>query len=165
MTGSPPKALESAGKGDYGLTPQVILPKLHATSRRQALQLLVEAAAEHHAIDPRLALDAVQMRERLSGTGVGEGVAIPHARLTGLNQPIIVFARLEPPVDFGAVDGLPADLVALLLTPAENGADHLKALARISRLLRRPEARDALRAARGLDGLLAVFEDRPSNAA
>jgi PTS system nitrogen regulatory IIA component len=138
--------------------PNLILPRLHATSRRQALQLLIEAAAEHHPINARIALDAALLRERLSGTGMGEGVAIPHARVPGLAATVSVFARLEPAVDFGAMDGLPADLVVLLLTPSENGADHLKALAEASRFLRRSETRSALREARGLEGLLTVFE-------
>jgi PTS system nitrogen regulatory IIA component len=149
---------QQAGGQPAHCTPNVILPKLHATSRRQALQLMIEAARDIATFDARLALDAALLRERLSGTGVGEGVAIPHARIAGLEAAILVFARLEPAVDFGAMDGLPADLVLLLLTPAENGADHLKALASASRLLRRPGIRDKLRAARGLEGLLAVFE-------
>jgi nitrogen PTS system EIIA component len=142
--------------------PSAILPRVHATSRRQALQLLIEAAADVAPIDVRAALDAALLRERLSGTGVGEGVAIPHARLLGLKAPISVFARLEPPVDFGAMDALPADLAILLLTPAEAGADHLKALAEASRVLRRSEVREKLRAARGLEGLLAVFAGEAS---
>lgn len=140
------------------LVPDIVLPRLHATSRRQALQLMVEAAAEVAPLDPRVALDAALLRERLSGTGVGEGVAIPHARLEGLASLVTVFARLEPPVDFGALDGLPADLALLLLTPADHGADHLKALAGASRLLRKADVRERLREARGVDGLIAVFE-------
>lgn len=163
MSGSAPKSSGSNGadppvKIEARLTPQVILPRLHASSRRQALQLLIEAAADIEPIDQRGALEAALLRERLSGTGVGEGVAIPHARLPGLTTTLAVFARLDPAVDFGAIDGLPADLVLLLLTPAENGADHLKALAGASRLLRRSDVRDKLRDARGLDGLLAAFE-------
>jgi PTS system nitrogen regulatory IIA component len=156
---APPPSSGAAG----ACRPHVIIPKLHATSRRQALQLMIEAAHEATLLegapfDARLALDAALMRERLSGTGVGEGVAIPHARIGGLASPFLVFARLDPAVDFGAMDALPADLVLLLLTPADNGADHLKALAGASRLLRRPGIREKLRAARGVEGVLAVFE-------
>lgn len=153
-----PQLAAKAGGGGHGFRPSLIVPKLHATSRRQALQLLIEAVAEHYPIDTRAVLDAALLRERVSGTGMGEGVAIPHARVSGLPATLSVFARLEPPVDFGAMDGLPADLVVLLLTPSEKGADHLKALAEASRFLRRAETRGHLREARGLEGLLAVFD-------
>jgi PTS system nitrogen regulatory IIA component len=155
---APGPGAHAGGASGGGFAPHVILPKLHATSRRQALQLMIEAAREVAAFDPRLALDAALLRERLSGTGVGEGVAIPHARIAALSAPLFVFARLDPPVDFGAMDGLPADLALLLLTPADKGADHLKALAGASRVLRRPEIRERLRAARGTEGVMAVFE-------
>jgi PTS system nitrogen regulatory IIA component len=143
------------------LAPAVILPRVHASSKRQALQMLCEALAEQAGLNARATFDAVLLRERLSGTGMGEGVAIPHARVPGLDAPIGAFARLEPPVDFDALDGRPADLVFLLLAPQGRGADHLKALARVSRLLRRAEVRERLREARGLDGLLSVFESAP----
>src|SRR5690606_7608357 len=97
------------------------------------------------------------IRERLAGTGVGEGVAVPHAFVPGLTRPIGAFARLEPAQDFDALDGRPADLVFLLLSPPDKGADHLKAVARISRFMRRPEVREKLRAARGAEELYALF--------
>jgi PTS system nitrogen regulatory IIA component len=97
------------------------------------------------------------MRERLSGTGMGEGVAIPHAPVAGVTRPIGAFARLETPIDFDALDGRPADLIFMLLAPPEKGADHLKALARVSRFLRRAETRERLRAARGAEELQALF--------
>ena len=145
------------------LAPRAILPKVHASSKRQALQAVCEALATTAGLDARAVFDAVQLRERLSGTGMGEGVAIPHARAAGIKHPIGAFARFDPPVDFDALDGRPADLVFLLLAPAERGADHLKALARVSRFLRRAEVRERLRSARGLDGLLAVFESPPKS--
>ena len=145
------------------LAPTAILPKVHASSKRQALQAVCEALSESAGLDPRAVFDAVQLRERLSGTGMGEGVAIPHARAQGVKHPIGAFARFDPPVDFDALDGRPADLVFLLLAPAERGADHLKALARVARFLRRAEVRERLRSARGLDGLLAVFESPPKS--
>jgi PTS system nitrogen regulatory IIA component len=143
------------------LRPVAILPKVHATSKRQALQIMTDALAEAAGLDARLLLDAVVLRERLSGTGMGEGVAIPHARATGLAHPVGCFARLDPAVDFDALDARPADLVFMLVAPEGRGADHLKALAKVSRFLRRGEVRDRLRAARGLDGLLDVFEHPP----
>ena len=138
------------------VAPEAILPRLLATSRRQTLQLMTEALAKASGVDARLAFDAVLMRERLSGTGMGEGVAIPHAPMTGLTKPIGAFARLEPAQNFDALDRRPADLVFLLLAPADRGADHLKALARVSRFLKRPDIREKLRAARGADELYAL---------
>ncbi|KAF0172730.1 MAG: PTS sugar transporter subunit IIA [Hyphomonadaceae bacterium] len=141
------------------LAPAAILPRVHASSKRQALQTVCDALAEAAGLNARSVFDAVLMRERLSGTGMGEGVAVPHARVPGLQHPVGAFARFDPPVDFDALDGRPCDLVFLLLAPAERGADHLKALAKVARFLRKPDARERLRAARGHDGLVAVFED------
>jgi PTS system nitrogen regulatory IIA component len=143
------------------LAPAVILPKVHVTSKRQALQIMSDALAGAAGLDPRTLFDTVILRERLSGTGMGEGVAIPHARAKALDHPIGCFARLDPPIDFEALDGRPADLVFMLVAPEGRGADHLKALAKVSRFLRRQDVRDRLRAARGLDGLLDVFEHPP----
>jgi PTS system nitrogen regulatory IIA component len=139
------------------IAPEAILPRLLATSRKQALGALAEAAARSGGVEPRAAFDAVLLRERLSGTGMSDGVAIPHAPVTGLTRPVAAFARLEPAQDFGAIDGRPADLVFMLLAPPEKGADHLKALARVSRFLRRADLREKLRAARGVDDLYALF--------
>lgn len=139
------------------IAPEAILPRLVATSRKQALQAMADALAGASGIDARAAFDAVLMRERLSGTGMGEGVAIPHATLPALRQPIGAFARLDPAQDFEALDGRPADLVFLLLSPAERAGDHLKAFARISRLMRRADVREKLRAARGVDELHALL--------
>ena len=136
---------------------EAILPRLAATSRRQALQQMADALAKAAGADARAIFEAVLMRERLSGTGMGEGVAIPHAQLPGLERPLGAFARLDPPHDFGAMDARPADLVFMLATPAGRGADHLKALARVSRFLRRAEMREKLRAARGAEELRALF--------
>lgn len=97
------------------------------------------------------------MRERLSGTGMNEGVAIPHAAVAGITKPVGAFARLDPPHDFGALDGRPSDLVFMLLSPPQRGADHLKALARVARFLRRTDLRERLRAARGGDEIYALF--------
>ncbi len=134
-----------------------ILPRLAATSRRHALQTMVEALAKAAGIDERAAFEHILMRERLSGTGVGEGVAIPHARVAGVAAPVGAFARLEPAQDFGALDNRPADLVFMLVSPAEKGADHLKALARVSRFMRRADMREKLRGARSAAELRALF--------
>jgi len=136
---------------------EAILPRLLATSRKQALQSLADALAKAYGIDARAAFDAVLIRERLSGTGMGEGVAIPHSSVLGVKRPIGAFARLEPAQDFDALDGRPADLVFMLLSPPDRSADHLKAFARISRFMRRAETREKLRAARGGEELYALF--------
>ena len=133
------------------------MPRLIATSRRHALMSMTEALAKLARIDTRAAFDAALMRERLSGTGVGDGVAIPHAPVAGVARPIGAFARLDPPQDFDALDNRPADLVFLLLSPPERGADHLKALARVSRFLRHADVREKLRAARGGEEIYALF--------
>jgi len=134
-----------------------IVPRLIATSRRQALQLMADTLAKSAGINARAAFDTVLIRERLSGTGLGEGVATPHGPLPGLIRPIAAFARLDPPQDFEAMDNRPADLVFMLLSPPERSADHLKAFARISRFLKHAEVRHALRAARGGDELYALI--------
>ena len=139
------------------IAPEAIMPRLLATSRRQALQTMADALAKAAGIDARAAFDAILIRERMAGTGLGEGVALPHASVKGVTTPIGAFARLEPPQDFEALDKRPADLVFMLLSPPERGADHLKALARVSRFLKRADARDRLRAARGVDELHALL--------
>jgi PTS system nitrogen regulatory IIA component len=154
---------DASGRGDFmgGLTdilaPAAILPRLLATSRRQALHGMTETLARANGVDARAAFDAVLIRERLAGTGMGDGVAIPHASVKGVTTPIGAFARLEPAQDFEALDKRPADLVFLLLSPPDRGADHLKALARVSRFLKHADVREKLRAARGGDELYALF--------
>ncbi|MBS0383860.1 MAG: PTS sugar transporter subunit IIA [Proteobacteria bacterium] len=134
-----------------------IVPRLLATSRRQALQSMTDVLARTDGVDARAAFDAILVRERLAGTGMSDGVAIPHASVKGIARPIGAFARLEPAQDFEALDKRPADLVFLLLSPPDRGGDHLKALARISRFLKHAETRERLRAARGADELYALF--------
>jgi len=139
------------------IAPEAILPRLTTTSRRHALMSMTEVAAKLAGADVRAAFDAALMRERLAGTGVGDGVAIPHASVAGVMRPVGAFARLDPPQDFDGLDGRPADLVFLLLSPLDRGADHLKALARVSRFLRHADVREKLRAARGGDEIYALF--------
>jgi len=119
--------------------------------------MMAEILAKTAVVDARAAFEAVLMRERLSGTGMGEGVAIPHAAVKGVARPFGAFARLETPQDFDALDGRPADLVFMLISPVDRGGDHLKALARVSRFMRRADMREKLRAARGVDDLYALF--------
>lgn len=139
------------------ISPEAIMPRLLVTSRRQTLQQMADIVSRSAGVDARAAFDAVLIRERLAGTGISDGVAIPHASVKGVVAPVGAFARLEPAQDFEALDKRPADLVFMLLSPAERGADHLKALARVSRFLKRADVRDKLRAARGADELYALF--------
>ena len=113
-----------------------IMPALKANSKKQLLQLLSEKAAAITGIPEREIFDTIQQRERLGSTGVGNGIAIPHGKLAGARRITGVFARLDQPVDFEALDDQPVDLVFLLLAPEGAGADHLKALSRIARVLR-----------------------------
>jgi PTS system nitrogen regulatory IIA component len=113
-----------------------ILPALKANSKKQLLQLLAEKAAAITGLPEREVFDTILQRERLGSTGVGNGIAIPHGKLPGVKRITGVFARLDTPVDFEALDDQPVDLVFLLLAPEGAGADHLKALSRIARVLR-----------------------------
>ena len=118
------------------VTPEAIAIGLNATSKKHLLQELAQRAEAAKGIEMRVALEALLERERLGPTGMGRGVAIPHARIAGLDEIVGVFARLSKPVDFDAVDGEPVDLVFALFAPEDAGANHLRALARISRCLR-----------------------------
>ena len=129
------------------LTEQSIVPMLKVGSKKQALQELAHRAAAITGLEERRIFDVLLERERLGTTGVGRGIAIPHGKLPDLERLYGVFAALDQPVDFEAVDDQPVDLVFLLLAPESAGADHLKALARISRLLRDTALCDRLRAA------------------
>ncbi len=113
-----------------------VMPTLKANSKKQLLQLLAEKAAQVTGLTEREIFDTILQRERLGSTGVGNGIAIPHGKLRGIRKIIGVFARLETPVDFESLDDQPVDLVFLLLAPESAGADHLKALSRIARVLR-----------------------------
>ena len=127
------------------ITPQGMFPNLQVTSKKQVLQALSRRAAEITQEHERTIFEVLLARERLGTTGVGAGVAIPHGKLPGLDRIFGVFARLDSAVDFEAVDDQPVDLLFLLLAPESAGADHLKALARVSRLLRDKETCDKLR--------------------
>lgn len=143
-----------------------IHPRARWTSRKQAIAELVAAVAEAAGVDARLAHEAVLERERLGSTAVGEGVAIPHARLAGVVHPVCGFARLVDAVDFDAIDERPCDLIFLLLAPLDAGADHLRALARVSRAVRQEAVRARLRRAQSVEAVLAALAaDETSDAA
>ena len=130
---------------------------LKAGSKKQALQELSAIAAAETAQEERTVLDLLLARERLGSTGVGGGVAIPHAKLAELTKTSGVFARLREPIEFDAVDGRPVDLIFLLLAPESAGSDHLKALALVSRLLRDERVCAGLRGADSAEALYAVL--------
>ena len=114
-------------------------------------------AARRTGLDAKQIVHALTERERLGSTGFGKGVAIPHGKIEGLPRLFGYFARLKEPIDFQAVDGAPVDLVFLLLSPPDAGADHLKALAQVSRALRDPGTVAKLRGARSKDALFALL--------
>jgi len=134
-----------------------VLADLSASGRKQVLHALSDLAERTLGVDSRAIMDSVMERERLGSTGVGEGVAIPHARTPLVDSVYGFFVRMKTAVDFDAVDGRPADLIFMLLAPEESGAEHLKALARVSRLFRRDEVREALRMAPDADALHAIL--------
>ncbi|AQR60905.1 PTS IIA-like nitrogen-regulatory protein PtsN [Brevundimonas sp. LM2] len=139
------------------LVPEGIVLKSGASSKRQALHSVAAAAAQCIGIAEALIFDALMEREALGSTGLGNGVAIPHARLEGLPGIRAVFVRLDTPVAYDSVDDRPVDLMFALLAPARNGAEHLRALAAVSRALRSAELREQLRQVRTVDALHALF--------
>jgi PTS system nitrogen regulatory IIA component len=147
------------------VAPNAIIPALKVNGKKQALQEIAARAAELLGQDERAIFEILLQREKLGSTGVGNGVAIPHGKLAKLNNVFGLFARLERPVDFEALDGQPVDLIFLLLAPEGAGADHLKALARVARLLRDGEVARKLRDSRDAEALYAVLALPPASAA
>ncbi|CAN7147151.1 MULTISPECIES: PTS IIA-like nitrogen regulatory protein PtsN [Ensifer] len=143
-----------------------IIPAMRANSKKQLLQELAAKAAKITGLPEREIFDVILQRERLGSTGVGNGIAIPHGKLNNLPSIIGIFARLDTPVDFEALDDQPVDLVFLLLAPEGAGADHLKALSRIARVLR---DHDMVAKIRSSDSASAIYtllnEDTTSHAA
>ncbi len=143
-----------------------VLPAVQAGSKKQLLQVLSAEAAARTGLDERGIFETLMQREKLGSTALGNGIAIPHGRFAGLKKVRGLFARLAKPVDFDAPDHLPVDLVFLLMAPEGAGADHLKALARVSRLMRDKSLVEKLRATRERDVLYALLaEQQPSKAA
>ena len=139
------------------LSPEAIAPSLKATSKKQALHDLAAQASRLVGRDEREIFDTLLQRERLGSTAIGEGIAIPHGKLPKLSRLFGLFARLERPIDFEALDGEPVDMLFLLLAPEGAGADHLKALAKVARVLRDPATIERIRATRDADALYAVI--------
>jgi PTS system nitrogen regulatory IIA component len=147
------------------IAPEAVFPALKAKTKKQALQELAQRAAKLTGIDAREILDTLLQRERLGSTGVGRGIAIPHGRVPALHKIVTMFARLDEAIDFEALDDEPVDLVFLLLAPEHAGADHLKALARISRLLREPSSIEKLRASKDRAAIYSVLTESAAHAA
>jgi len=147
------------------ITPRSVVAQLRAANKKQALQELAKRAAAMTGIQERTIYDVLIERERLGSTGIGMGIGIPHGRLSDLDTLCGIFARLDRPVPFDAIDDQPVDLIFLLLAPEGAGADHLKALARVSRLLRDRTVCEKLRGTDNADALYALLIDRtPSQA-
>lgn len=147
------------------ISPLSVVPNLRATSKKQALQELAKRAAELTGLHERAIFDVLLERERLGTTGVGNGIAIPHGKLSTLDRLYGLFARLERPINYESIDEQPVDLIFLLLAPESAGADHLKALARVSRLLRDRGICEKLRGTDSSDALYALLTESPASRA
>ena len=141
------------------ISPQGVVANLRVTSKKQALQDLARRGADITGQPERAIFEVLIERERLGTTGVGNGIAIPHGKLAGLERLYGLFARLENPIDFDAIDEQPVDLICLLLAPESAGADHLKALARVSRLLRDRSVCEKLRGSDNTDAIYALLSE------
>lgn len=147
------------------LTPNRVVPHLKATCKKHALQELARVASQSTDIADRSVFDVLLEREKLGTTGVGSGIAIPHAKLPELKTVQGVFARLDEPIEYDAIDDQPVDLMFLLLAPEDAGADHLKALARVSRMMRDHAKCAKLRGSDDRDALYALLTDSAASKA
>jgi PTS system nitrogen regulatory IIA component len=139
------------------LTPLAVRAVLPPAQKKNLFQTLATIAAEAHGVDQHAVYDRLTERERLGSTGFGSGIAIPHGKIEGLTRVIGVCAHLTQPIDFEAIDDMPVDLVFMLLSPVDGGADHLKALATVSRMLRDKVFVAKLRGAATDDALYALL--------
>lgn len=139
------------------IAPESVIPSLRVTSKKQALQELAKRAAELTGQPERAVFEVLIERERLGTTGVGHGIGIPHGKLPELDRLYGLFARLETAIDFDAIDEQPVDLIFVLLAPETAGADHLKALARVSRLFRDRAICDKLRGTENADAIYSLL--------
>jgi PTS system nitrogen regulatory IIA component len=139
------------------VAPNAVIPALKVNGKKQAIQELAARAAQLTGQSERTIFEILIQREKLGSTGVGNGIAIPHGKLPKLDKLFGLFARLDRPVEFEALDGRPVDLIFLLLAPETAGADHLKALARVARLLRDPDVARKLRESRDAEAIYAVL--------
>ena len=147
------------------LDPGAVALRAGAPGKRQALSLVADVAARVLGVDADMALEGLMEREAAGSTGVGEGVALPHARIDGLDRMRAVVVRLDTPVAFDALDDKPVDLLVALFAPRDASALHLRALARVARLLRQPETRSALRQARSSDAIYVLLTQEAASTA
>ncbi|PZR35628.1 PTS IIA-like nitrogen regulatory protein PtsN [Caulobacter segnis] len=147
------------------LDPGAVALRAGAPGKRQALSLVADVAGRVLGVDAEAVLDGLLEREAVGSTGVGEGVAIPHARIDGVDRVRAVVVRLDTPVAFEALDDKPVDLMIALFAPADASAQHLRALARVARVLRQPEIRLALRQARSADAIHVLLTQETTGAA
>ena len=147
------------------LSPDAVVSHLKAASKKQVLQEMAQKAASLTGLSGRRIYETLTEREKLGSTGMGQGIAIPHGRIAGVEKMTGLFAQLDHPVDFDSMDDQPVDLVFLLLAPEGAGADHLKALARIARLLRDQDVAKKLRASRDAPAIYSVLALPPATAA
>ena len=146
------------------LTPEMIAPSLKGQTKPEVLQELAGCLTREHPEIPLAEMSTVLAeRERLGSTAIGDGIAIPHGKLAKCGRIFGVFGRLERPIDFDALDGLPVDLTFLLIAPENAGADHLKALALISRALRSPGLAAKLRATRDASAIFSLLTLTPTS--
>jgi PTS system nitrogen regulatory IIA component len=141
------------------ISPDFVFSQMKAAGKKQVLQELSEKAAVLTGVAPQRIFETLYERERLGSTGMGHGIAVPHGHLDGVKKMTGIFVQLATPIDFEAVDEQPVDLIFLLLAPLGAGADHLKALARVSRLLRNQSLCDKLRAAADAAALYALLTE------
>jgi len=162
MNGKPGSAGDTFSCGNL-MTSDCVLANLRASNKRQVLQELARKASKLTGQAEDAIYEVLNERELLGTTGIGHGIAIPHGKLPGLSRLYGLFARLEHPVDFDSIDEQPVDLIFLLLAPEAAGADHLKALARVSRLLRDRTICEKLRGADNPDALYALLTERAAS--
>ena len=145
------------------LLPTAVLTHIRAASKKQVLTEIAKSVGEAVGLEGRPICQALAERERLGSTGIGEGVALPHAKVSGLDKLTVAFARLEQPVDFDAADDEPVDLVATLLMPEDEGqqSEYLKVLSKISRRLKNPEFRQKIRGAQTQSAIFALLTGEP----
>jgi nitrogen PTS system EIIA component len=139
------------------VAPNAVVPALKVNGKKQAIQELAAKAAKLTGQNERVIYETLMQREKLGSTGVGHGIAIPHGKMPKLEKLFGLFARLDRAIDFEALDGQPVDLIFLLLAPEAAGADHLKALARVARLVRDGDVVRKLRDSRDAEALYAVL--------
>jgi PTS system nitrogen regulatory IIA component len=145
------------------LSAETILPNLKVNSKKQLLQELADKAAELNLLAKRDIFEALLQRERLGSTGVGNGIAIPHGKLQGLDRLVGIFAQLESPIAFDAIDDQPVDLVFLILAPEGSGADHLRILSKVSRVLRNDEIVQKIRSTKDASAIYSFLIDEETS--